>query len=339
MATARRQPTTPNTNTYNSGGGANYSALGTWETDTDNDLVTAAAGEILQVQSNSHDDSIIMNGSTTSSSYYRLIEPASGNEPSGKRSTVLHFSATATGDILRVNENNSGFNDISGQQNINTATNANFVFDVGAQGSSARFVGCICGGSTNSGTGTARGYEHGNNSSGVGFILCIAENNDGTGFRITNGTGIFFYNCVSVGGGDYGYETTVAGEPTCINCLADDNTTAGWGGTGSFHSNSNYNAGADTTPPGANSRQSQTFTFVSAGTPNFDYHLTTSDAGARNFGTSLASDGTYPFDQDIDEDTFSTWDIGFDEPGEAGGAIQPPNMIPRVRRVNHLLMR
>lgn len=82
---------------------------------------------------------------------------------------------------------------------------------------------------------------------------------------------------------------------------------SGWGN--GFHASSNYNASdLASDAPGANSRNSQTFTFVDA--DNGDYHLAATDGGARDYGTNLSAS----FTTDIDGQTRSgTWDIGADE--------------------------
>jgi hypothetical protein len=81
---------------------------------------------------------------------------------------------------------------------------------------------------------------------------------------------------------------------------------------------SNYNASSDTTSTGgANDRTSQTFTFKDAA--NKDYHLASTDAGARNYGVSDPGSGL--FSDDIDGETRSgSWDIGADEYVAAGGS-------------------
>ena len=62
-------------------------------------------------------------------------------------------------------------------------------------------------------------------------------------------------------------------------------------------------------------RISQTFSFVNES--GDDFHLTSSDTGARNWGTDLSSDTYLPFSVDIDGQTrptgANTWDIGADE--------------------------
>jgi len=60
------------------------------------------------------------------------------------------------------------------------------------------------------------------------------------------------------------------------------------GGTG------DYNAASDTTAPGANSRNSQTFTFEDAA--NDDYRITDADTGAKGFGSPEGDAWDYGFD-------------------------------------------
>lgn len=92
--------------------------------------------------------------------------------------------------------------------------------------------------------------------------------------------------------------------------------------SGSFYPGSDFNASSDVTAPGFNSRREQTFSFVD-GNAN-DFHLASTDAGARNYGTDLSSDANIPFGDDIDGLARSGgWDIGADE--AAGGTdIIPP---------------
>ena len=89
-----------------------------------------------------------------------------------------------------------------------------------------------------------------------------------------------------------------------VDCITTD--------FGTLHADSNYNASTDATAPGANSRISQTFTYENA--VGLDYHLDSIDAGAKDFGTDLSGDATYPITLDVDGTTRSgSWDIGADE--------------------------
>jgi hypothetical protein len=92
-----------------------------------------------------------------------------------------------------------------------------------------------------------------------------------------------------------------------VNCLT--NCTDGFS-TSTFRTGSNYNASsAASDAPGANSRNSQTFTFENAGAG--DYRLASNDAGARTFGTDLSADSDYAFNIDMAGTTRTVpWDIG-----------------------------
>lgn len=118
-----------------------------------------------------------------------------------------------------------------------------------------------------------------------------------------------YYNNTSVGA-TYGIV-----EDATMKVVNNLVTGATSGFVGTFASGSNYNAEDDGNGgPGANHRSGVTFTFVGGG----DYHLSGSDAGARNFGTSDPGSGL--FSDDIDGQTRpigASWDIGFDEQGSS----------------------
>lgn len=73
----------------------------------------------------------------------------------------------------------------------------------------------------------------------------------------------------------------------------------------------------DTT--GTSGLQSKTLTFVDA--INWDYHIASGDTNAKDVGTDLSGDGTWPFSNDGDGQTRSgAWDVGADEYVAAGGS-------------------
>lgn len=83
-----------------------------------------------------------------------------------------------------------------------------------------------------------------------------------------------------------------------------------------------YNAGTDTTLPGTNSRLSQTFTFDNLSNKNFGLALT--DAGAKDYGVDLSTEGG--FTVDIDGNTRATpWDIGASDAG-----VEPVGTFKRI---------
>jgi hypothetical protein len=85
----------------------------------------------------------------------------------------------------------------------------------------------------------------------------------------------------------------------------------------SGHSN---NASDDTSAGGTNARTNQTFSFVDAA--NDDFHLLSTDTGAKDHG--LTDPGSGLFSDDIDGQARSgTWDIGADEFVAATSASRP----------------
>lgn len=126
-----------------------------------------------------------------------------------------------------------------------------------------------------------------------------------------------YYNNTAAGC-TYGFVQSDTPTYKVVNNLV---TGATIGFVGSFASGSNYNAEDDGNgAPGAQSRSGVSFSFVNAG--GKDFHLQSSDTGAKDYGTP--NPASELFSDDIDGQTRSgSWDIGADEQGaslESGGA-------------------
>jgi len=131
-------------------------------------------------------------------------------------------------------------------------------------------------------------------------------------------TPMYAYNNTIVGPFNIGIQNADVSAARLVakNNIVDGATTpfsqlgGGWGA-------SDYNATTGTGAPGANSRDSQTFTYV--GAP--DYTLSPSDAGARNFGTTI---GGFSIDMaGVSRPIGATWDIGASEAAAAAGGRPP----------------
>lgn len=126
-------------------------------------------------------------------------------------------------------------------------------------------------------------------------IVYVADSSSHTAVR--NGI-----NMAGASGSYYIYNNTIAGAWTIgiraqgtdrvRNNLIDGATTC-LDGTPNIE---DYNSASDATLSGTNSRTNQTFTYE-AGTDN--YLITSSDAGARNFGENLSGDANLPITDDI----------------------------------------
>lgn len=123
------------------------------------------------------------------------------------------------------------------------------------------------------------------------------------GLNLDNNRTVAYNNLIDVSGGQLGTQTMISLRNT--------------GGT------EDYNAGVDNVLVGVNSRNNQTFSFVSA----TDSAITPDDTGAKEFGVDLSSDPDIPFSVD----TVGTvrpegdeWDIGaFEAVAVAGLSIYP----------------
>lgn len=132
---------------------------------------------------------------------------------------------------------------------------------------------------------------------------------DGTGkcFEDTTSatTNYTVYNSTAQGCayGFHGDNTTTA--ITIKNSLASGNITADFALTNTGSKTITYSASSDGTSDDfgttTGDRASQTFTFKDSA--NKDFHLADNDAGAKNFGLDLVSDGTYPISDDIEYDS------------------------------------
>lgn len=189
----------------------------------------------------------------------------------------------------------------AGSYNCFRMTNAN---QVGTGGffevSECIAVGVVSGGST------VYGFQPGV-TTGAGGICktwnCIAIDCS-QGF-VGAGTGHEFWNCTAADCVTSGFTEDVA----CVlkNCLSKG---ASVGFIGTFTGSSNNAEDDGNGAPGSNPRSGVTFTFVNAAAD--DFHLASTDTGAKGFG--ISDPGSGAFDDDIDGQTRgATWDIGFDQ--------------------------
>ena len=297
MASSRRLPTSYNLKTYGADGfDRDYTVLNTWESDTDNNLVTAAKGEVLECYADaaSFDDRIVMTGATTNSSYFRVIKPATGNKHLGKPGSGVTFVSTTDLTIFAVTEGYAQIQDIIATVNI-SSNNTRSAFSMSGANNGSAYIGCIAVNCLNSGTGTVYGFNLTPSSGYSIFVVnCLSHNNESYGFY-NSGSNVWLYNCTSTNN-LYGFHRN-AGTIYAKNCCASGNTTLDWSGT---FTKTTCTA-EDATP-----------TYVDSG--NDDFHLSSSDTVCKDNGTDLSSDGSYAFDDDVDSVTHSgTWDIGFDE--------------------------
>ncbi len=322
------------TKTVKSSGG-NYSSLSAWEAGEQGNLVTA--DEIREAECYSFQDTtqVLINGSTTDSTRYMRIFTPTSERHDGKYNTSKYRLELSDQHAMMLGD---AYVRVEGiQVKVTLATNSvhhitaimglwNFAL---ASGTSQRVSHCVvvCDATGRTDNSNLRGFfiEAGASSTAPVPILYVwncmvlhigsgAGYNDHKGFHCGGQDGdMVVYNCTA-DDFDFGYHK--AGSNTSFlvkNCLAS-NSSIGFNANGSsFAAGSDYNVTTDaTSPPGSNSDTSSTVSFVDSA--NGDFHLLSSDTGAKDQGVDLSSDPTLAFSTDIDGQTRSgTWDVGADE--------------------------
>lgn len=308
MASSRITGTNENIQTYGDGT-RNFTSLSTWESATDNDLVTGTTSEVLECYDDaaSFDDSITLEDATTSSLYFRIIRAAAGEGHDGTPNNGVYFSPSANISAFNLREANASVQDVRASATVNDG-NARGPFHAGNAAAGITFIGCISFNNTNAGVGGTGGFTF-ENSTSTKMVNCLAIGND-FGFITENaGTG-YCYNCTAIGGGS-GFLVNNAGATfVAINCLAYNGSGNDFRNIAGSTTGSQNNASSDATVFGStNVHTSQIFTFVDSASN--DYRLHRNDLGAKFRGTNLSADATFAFDDDIDGDTITNWSIGF----------------------------
>ena len=342
-------PTTV-TSTIKSSGG-DYTSLSAWEAAKQGDLVTL--DQIQQAECYAFQDTtaFTINGWTTDATRYIRIFAAAGAEAKMPYNTSTSYRlepATGTADVIRVQEDFVRIERIQLTVIKSGANAARFGINYGPGGTLGAAVpyleGCVIRGQITAGSGGGSfGIKCSDNSP---VYRCsntvVYDFNDATNIGIgyptdiTSGLAYWHNNTVvNCTTGYRGVPTNGQAGSRVTNCLYDSQGLAGADGFGNtFHSGSNYNCSdlaADA--PGANSRNSQTTTYVDEA--GDDFHLASGDVSCKDFGTDLSADASYPITVDFDWVTRTgTWDIGADE-FVAAAASMPIFPTPMA----HLLVR
>jgi hypothetical protein len=216
--------------------GKDYSSLATWESASDNDLVTGTDTPFLDCfDSQVHDDSHqYINGATVSTTYYRTIRSAAGAGPlgcatlfAGKDGTGANFvrSTGTDGYLINITE---GFFRLESICASYTASKAAAVSVIYVAVDDAKVINvvafnCVNGDATN--VCDAFTLKESNNI----CFNCIAYGTDRHAFVDSIGAGETsgFVSCTAVNNGGYGfYDPGVGGDALAWNCYGANNTTA-----------------------------------------------------------------------------------------------------------------
>ena len=324
-----------------SGANAAYASLSAWEAAENTNLDTA--NNIMQVNcvgSTADTTAVTISGWTTSATDYIEIIGDWAPLTDGKFSTSKYRLNVQNFTQLTI-ANATAFIRIHNLQIYNSDVNTGNIW------------GILCNSTITS--GEIRIYNN-----------CIRGNNNTSwydmGIRILGGTATYYIyqNWIYDWGttADFNYSAiyfnpnTIAGGVNCYcenntfhnnvvgiqrfagNLIAINNIVKGSGNTysyvGTFATGTDYNStdSTDSIGVGSNNKTSQTFTFVDEA--NDDFHLASTDTGAKDSGTSSVNGG---FTTDIDGQTRSgTWDIGAHEYQAVGGGLSIPVAMNQYRQ-------
>lgn len=335
MATERLRTIKP------SGQGGDYTSLSGWEAGEQGDLVTAdlyVIGEISGTWSGADTGQVTIDGWTTDATRYIEVRAVGSSLHAGKWDSTKYVLAPSTGQTACMTVVASYVKIIGLQSEVSQAGTSPdwaicFHTDYSAAPVNVVFERCIARATGTLGTPDYSAGFWMNQPTSTKAINCVAYGFDSTsttsgGFY--NDRGIT-YNCTAYdcARGFYGGNVSAIAK----NCLAQsctDGFAGSWDTTTSTTNCSDIASDAPGTSP-----VTGTATFVDAA--NGDFHLASGDTVAKNAGTDLSGDGTYPFSNDIDGATrIGTWDIGADE---ITGSAPLPLRAARNYNHQHLLVR
>lgn len=297
MASSRRTATNENISTYDSAGGKDYSNLLLWEADTDIDLVSATQSEVVECYKGAHSNPMSFAGATTNSSYFRILRPASGEGHSGiPKSDGSCVEFHSTGNVFIIFEQYSMVQDVV-LKSTSSASGNRHCLALNMPNTYA--IGVLAYDSSNSGSGKMLGISSIPGAAANAYIInCLAHNIGDYGIWCDNNGVTYLYNTTSVLNGVYGVRVESGSTCNAKNVASSGNSTNDYSNAGTLNQTTNTSEGASPT-------------YVASGSDNF--HLADGDTVCRGNGTDLSADGNFAFDDDIDGETRSFWDIGFDE--------------------------
>lgn len=304
--------------------GGDYTDVTSWEADlggaTSSDFVTnteVVIGEIAN--ENISETSVLVLGATTNSTYKWVLRAQSGAEHGGIPGAGARVTFSTTSAAFQARN----FIDIEGIELIGSASSTNVIIQAHPfEDVSVNVNRCIL-----NGNGATNSNNHGFDSRNR-LVTDTIKNTlffDFGGFAIaafyTNPT-VNIYNC---GAADCNLSDNAsrggfhAGQSkyTYTNCFAYNCGSTNQADFFSSGATLSYCASTDTTATGTGA-----VTGIGSGDFNNaasnDWHLSGTGSNLYNAGTDLSGSGVTT---DIDQETWSTWSIGFDHVAAAGATI------------------
>lgn len=309
MVSSRTTGTNENISTFGDGT-RNFQSIQTWynglaaNTSSSGTMVT----EVLECYNDggaAFAQTLTASGGTRDATYPLIIRAAPGQE--NKWSNTNGFRITGSGAA-------SAFFDISEAfvyiQDIGFTGSFNSASDLAAieiNADNAQVVGCNFFDLTNSGAGEADGLFN-NGFAFPSIVNCQACSNSGNGFRTgEESQDSLFYNNTAGANGAAGFFLE-AGDEIVKNNISGGNTGLDYNDAG-VAAASTTNASSDLSAPGSSPLTSAVFGFISVA--NCDLRLGSTASDGFEDGTDLSADGTFPFDDDIDDKTRTVpWSMG-----------------------------
>jgi len=290
MASSRVLPLDYNTSTFG-GVTRKYQSLPVWEAATDNNLVAATKGEVLDcyADSASFDQKIVFSGATTNSDYYRVIRAAAGHECGGLPGAgfVLNCTEDGSASCLRMIESYACVYDICNIHNANN-NSTRFCADL-TDNIGGRVVGCVLK-ALNAGSGAGMGLFS-SQAITTYVVNNLAYECKTRGINIENANTGYIYNNTIVDNVSVGLRVT--GTTIVVNNIYQDN-----------------DINLSGTPTTDTTNVTSGVVFQNAAADN--YLLDPSDAAAQGQGTDLSGDANYPFNDDTLGNTrVLPWTVGF----------------------------
>ncbi|MEW6116783.1 MAG: DUF4082 domain-containing protein [Nitrospirota bacterium] len=329
-----------------------YTSLSAWEaayggidfgTCTQGDLVCANKVAVARIEGpwTAPDTTpVVIDGWTTDASRYIRIYTAPDARHQGKWSTDK-YRLEASGDNIYGLLTYEGYVTVDGLQvKVSTVSPTGWVGGIWKGNgvvppvyvSNCIVQGVLLGNTYSDGIGTS-----GQSSSGVmymwnniayGFNYAPGNVHQG-GFYCGSGT-CYAYNNTSYGN-NKGF-SRYSGTFIAVNNISYNNTDNYYG---TFTSSTNNLSGpSQTDAPGTNARNGVTVTFVDAATN--DFHLATTDTGAKDYGAIDPASGLYSTDID-GQPRSEPWDIGADEAATGtpvSYTIWPETAVPAQPAIN-----
>lgn len=333
MVSSRIPGTNETISTFGSAGqGRDYTSLSIWEDATDNtNLITAARSEVLECYRDNDNHSAFVTFQMASDNwtqdlpgarFLRIVRAAATERHTGIPGTGVRFvQGDSTESMISLREKHITFEDIELDGTVNTGSHrSGFEARDNAQ-AKVNIIGCLIK-IVNNGSGRSYGFQTNTAQQGAHILINNLIRDCTRGVDILGNSATTMRNQTVVNNSEFGIRTGTTNNSNVQieNTLHTGNSildyepdNASWGANRSALS-------GDSSSPVAGLRN-QVVTFVNAA--GNDFHLAPGDTGARDKGVSFASDGTWPFDDDVDRETrVDPTDIGFDEYVVPGPSFQ-----------------